>query len=133
MTPDGEPRAVTAEDAYVIVVRFRGGGLGQVSLTATARHKRGDVVEVFGAEGTVASMPTSACTGAEPARNCRPRARSRADSKAAYGRVARNLFAAIRDGAPAEPGLQEALRVQALLDAVHRADVERRWVAPERI
>ena len=50
---DGTPHTVTAEDAYVILIRFRGGGLGHVSLTATARHGRGDVIEVYGAEGTV--------------------------------------------------------------------------------
>ena len=51
--PDGTPHTVTAEDAYAILLRFRGGGLGQVSLTATARHKRGDVIEVYGSEGSV--------------------------------------------------------------------------------
>ena len=49
--PDGTPKTVTAEDAYVILIRFRGGGLGHVSLTATARHPRGDVIEVHGVRG----------------------------------------------------------------------------------
>ena len=132
-TPDGETRAVTAEDAYVILVRFRGGGLGQISLTATARHKRGDVVEVYGAEGTVRLDAGKTLHAGRAGEELQAEGPLEADSKKAYARVARNLFAAIRDGAPPEPGLIEALRVQALLDAVHRADAERRWVEPEPI
>lgn len=131
--PDGAPRTVTAEDGYVIVVRFRGGGLGQVSLTATARHKRGDVVEVFGSEGTVRLDADKRLHWGRAGEELQSEGPLSADSKAAYARVAGNLFAAIREGAPAEPGLEEALRVQALLDAVHLADDERRWVEPERI
>ncbi|CAN5226630.1 Gfo/Idh/MocA family oxidoreductase [soil metagenome] len=131
--PDGTPRTVTAEDAYVIVLRFAGGGLGQVSLTATARHKRGDVVEVYGSEGTVCLDADKRLRWGAAGQKLQTEGPLAADSKAAYARLARNFFAAIRDGAPAEPGLAEALRVQALLDAVHRADDERRWVAPEQI
>ncbi len=132
-TRDGEPRTVTAEDAYVIVVRFRGGGLGQISLTATARHKRGDVVEVFGSEGTVRLDADRRLHSGRAGEELQTEGPLSADSKQAYARVARSFFAAIRDGAPAEPGLGAALRVQALLDAVRRAGDERRWVAPERV
>lgn len=132
-TPDGETRAVSAEDAYVILVRFRGGGLGQISLTATARHKRGDVVEVYGAEGTVRLDADKILFAGRAGEELQAEGPLEADSKKAYARVARNFFAAIRDGARPEPGLIEALRVQALLDAVHRADAERRWVEPEPI
>jgi predicted dehydrogenase len=131
--PDGTPRTVTAEDAYVIVVRFRGGGLGQVSLTATARHKRGDMVEVYGAEGTVRLDADKRLHWARAGEDPQTEGPLTANSKQAYARVARNFFAAIRDGAPADPGLDEALRVQSLLDAVHRADDERRWVEPEPV
>ena len=131
--PDGTARAVTAEDAYAIIVRFRGGGLGQVSLTATARHRRGDVIEVHGAEGTVrldADKRLHWGRAGEPLQSEGPLA---ADSKAAYARVAGSFFAAIRDGAAARPGLAEALRVQAFLDAVRRAADEQRWVEPEAV
>ncbi len=132
-TPDGTPRTVTAEDAYVILVRFSGGGLGQISLTATARHKRGDVVEVYGAEGTVRLDADKRLHWGRAGEELQTEGPLTADSKAAYARVARNLFAAIREGAAPDPGLVEALRVQALLDAVHRADDEQRWVRPESI
>ena len=131
--PDGTPRTVTAEDGYVIVVRFRDGGLGQISLTATARHKRGDVIEVYGSQGTVRLDADKCLHWARAGEELHSEGPLTANSKEAYARVARNFFAAIRDGAPAHPGLVEALRIQALLDAVHRADDERRWVEPEPI
>ena len=131
--PDGTPHTVTAEDAYVILVRFRGGGLAQVSLTATARHKRGDVIEVHGADGTVRLDADKCLHWGRAGEELQTEGPLAASSKDAYARVARNFFAAIRDGAAPDPSLAEALRVQALLDAVHRADRERRWVEPEPV
>jgi predicted dehydrogenase len=131
--PDGTLRTVTAEDGYAILVRFRGGGLGHVSLTATARHKRGDVIEVHGSDGTVRLDADKRLHWGRAGEELQTEGPLVASSQDAYARVARSFFAAIRDGAPAEPGIAEALRVQALLDAVHRADGERRWIEPERI
>jgi predicted dehydrogenase len=130
---DGTPRTVTAEDAYVILIRFRGGGLGQVSLTATARHGRGDVIEVHGAEGTVRLDADKRLHWGRAGEELRVEGPLKADSKAAYARVARSFHAAIREGTEAEPGLEEGLRVQAVLDAVRRAHAERRWVEPEPV
>ena len=130
---DGTPHAVTAEDAYVILIRFRGGGLGHVSLTATARHKRGDTIEVHGAEGTVRLDADKRLHWGRAGEDLRVDGPLKADSRHAYARVARNFHAAIRDGAAPDPGLEEGLRVQALLDAVRRADAERRWVEPEPV
>ena len=131
--PDGTPHAVTAEDAYVILVRFRGGGLAHVSLTATARHKRGDVIEVHGAAGSVRLGADKRLHWGRAGEELHTEGPLAADSKAAYARVARNFHAAIRDGATPDPSLDEGLRVQALFDAVRRADAERRWVEPEPI
>jgi predicted dehydrogenase len=131
--PDGTPRAVTAEDAYVILIRFRGGGLAQVSLVATARHKRGDVLEMFGAEGTVRVDDDKRLHWARAGEELRTEGPLSASSKDAYARVARSFFAAIRHGDAPEPSLRQALRVQALLDAVHKAHAERRWVEPEPV
>jgi predicted dehydrogenase len=130
---DGTPHAVTAEDAYVIVVRFRGGGLGHVSLTATARHQRGDVIEVHGSEGTVRLDADKRLHWGGAGEELQVEGPLKADAKSAYARIARSFHAAIRDGATPEPGLDEGLRVQALLDAVRRADAERRWVEPEAV
>ncbi len=130
---DGTPQTVTAEDAYVILIRFRGGGLAHVSLTATARHERGDTIEVHGAEGTVRLDADKRLHWGRAGEELQVDGPLKADSKRAYAQVARNFHAAIRDGAAPDPGLEESLRVQALLDAVHRADAERRWVEPEPV
>jgi len=131
--PDGTPHTVTAEDGYAILIRFRGGGLGQVSLTATARHKRGEVIEVHGSEGTVRLDADKRLHWGRAGEELQVEGPLKADSKQAYARVARNFHAAIRDGAAPDPGLEEGLRVQALLDAVRRAHAERRWVEPEPV
>ena len=131
--PDGTTHQVTAEDAYVILIRFRGGGLGQVSLTATARHGRGDVIEVHGSEGTVRLDADKRVHWGRAGEELQVEGPLKADSKKAYARVARSFHTAIRDGAAPEPGLEEGLRVQALLDAVRRAHAERRWVEPESV
>ena len=132
-TKDGETRTVTAEDAYAILLRFAGGGLGHVSLTSTARHKRGDIVEVHGDSGTVRLDADKVLHWGRAGEELQSEGPLKASSKDAFAQVARNFFAAIRDGAAPDPSLQEALRVQALLDAIHLADDERRWVTPRAI
>jgi predicted dehydrogenase len=128
--PDGTTRIVTAEDAYAILIRLRGGGLAQVSLTSTARHARGDVVEIHGAGGTVRLDADKRLWWGRAGEELQSEGPLQASSKDAFARVARNFHAVIREGVPADPSLQEGLRVQALLDAVRAADAERRWVAP---
>ena len=132
-TPDGTPKTVTAEDAYAILIRFRGGGLGLVSLTATARHKRGDVIEIHGSEGTVRLDADKRLHWGRAGEELTVDGPLKADSKQAYAHVARNFHAAIRGGAIPDPGLEEGLLVQALADAVRRAHAERRWVEPEPV
>jgi predicted dehydrogenase len=130
--PDGTTHAVTAEDAYAILLRLRGGGLATVSLTATARHARGDLVEVHGEDGSVRLDADKVLWWGRAGEELRSEGPLKASSKDAFERLARKFHAAIRDGADPDPPLREGLRVQALLDAVHLADAERRWVVPER-
>ena len=130
---DGSTHAVTAEDAYAILIRFQGGGLGQVSLTSTARHARGDIVEIHGADGTVRLDADKVLWWGRAGEELQSEGPLEASSKDAFAQVARNFHASIRDGAPADPSLREGLRVQALLDAIHAADDERRWVVPEPV
>ena len=132
-TDDGERREVTAEDTYALLMRFRGGGLGIVSLVATARHKRGDVVEAHGEGGTVRLDSEKRLWWAKAGEELQCEGPLEDDSKEAYARVARNFHASIRDGAPPDPSLDEALRVQAVLDAVYAANRERRWVEPRQV
>ncbi len=131
--PDGTPHEVTAEDGYVILIRFRGGGLAHVSLTATARHKRGDVIEVHGADGTVILDADKCLHSGRTGEPLQTEGPLKADSKAAYARVARSFHTAIREGGEPVPSIAEGLRVQALFDAVRRADAEHRWVEPEPV
>ncbi len=129
----GEMRQVTAEDAYAIVLRFRGGGLGMVAMTATARHGRGDVIEVYGDEGTVTLDSEQRVWWGRAGEELRCEGPLGSSSTSAFERVARNFFASIRDGASPDPPLEEGMRVQAIFDAARIAHVERRWVQPERV
>jgi predicted dehydrogenase len=130
---DGVVHAVTAEDAYAITMRFAGGGLALVSLVATARHKRGDVIEVYGSEGTVKLDAERRLWWGRADAELACEGPLEASSSDAFARVARNFSSAIREGSPPDPSLEEALRVQAVFDAVRVAANERRWVDVEQI
>lgn len=132
-TQDGSARPVTAEDAYAILMRFDGGGLALVSLLATAHHGRGDVIEVHGEGGTVRLDGEKRLWWGRAGEELQCEGPLQASSKDAFGRVARAFRAAIREGAPPDPSLEEGLRVQALLDAVRAADAEGRWIEPQPI
>ncbi len=133
--PAGEDgmRRVTAEDAYGILLRFRGGGLGLVSMVATAHHARGDVIEIHGDAGTARLDGDQRVWWGAAGEELQCEGPLDPSSTEAFKHVARNFFAAIREGAEPDPSLEEGLRVQALFDAVRAADVERRWVQPEPV
>ncbi|MDQ3679483.1 MAG: Gfo/Idh/MocA family oxidoreductase [Actinomycetota bacterium] len=130
-TGDAEMRRVTAEDTYGILLRFRGGGLGVVSLVSTAHHGRGDVIELHGDEGTVRLDADQRVWWARAGEELQCEGPLDSSSTEAFKAVARNFWAAVRQGAAPDPSLEEGLRVQALFDAIRVADVERRWVRPE--
>jgi predicted dehydrogenase len=130
---DGELRRVTAEDAYGILLRFRGGGIGVVTLVATAQHERGDVVELYGDRGTARLDADDRVWWARAGEELQCEGPLEGSSKRAFERVARQFWAAVREGAPADPSLEEGLRVQAVFDAVRVADTERRWVHPQPV
>ena len=130
---DGEMRRVTAEDAYGILLRFRGGGLGLVSLLATAHHGRGDVIEIHGDAGTARLDADQRVWWGRAGEELQSEGPLDPSSTEGFKQVARNFYAAIREGADPDPSLEEGLRVQALFDAVRAADVERRWVQPEPV
>ncbi|MDP9019914.1 MAG: Gfo/Idh/MocA family oxidoreductase [Actinomycetota bacterium] len=132
-TGDDELRPVSAEDAYVVLLRFRGGGLGMVSMAATARHDRGDVLEIHGDEGTVRLDADRQLWWGRAGDELQCEGPLDASSTAAFSRVARSFWSAIREGGVAEPSLDEGLRVQAVFDAARIADAERRWVRPEAV
>jgi predicted dehydrogenase len=132
-TEDGELSRVTAEDAYALVLRFRGGGLGVVTLVSTARHKRGDVIEIHGDGGTLRLDGDRRVWWGRSGEELQTEGPLDASSTEAFKQVARNFWAAVREGAAPEPSLEDGLRVQAIFDAVRTADVEHRWVQPEPV
>jgi predicted dehydrogenase len=132
-TGDDQLRPVTAEDAYGILLRFRGGGLGVVTLVATARHGRGDVIELHGEDGTARLDADERLWWGRAGEDLQSEGPLDSSSTKAFERVARNFWAAIREGAAPDPPLEEGLRAQAVFDAARRADVERRWVHPEPV
>jgi len=127
---DGELRPVSAEDTFGILLRFRGGGLAVVSFTATARHDRGDLIELHGAEGTVRLDADGRLSWGRSGEELQVEGPLSSAPQEAFQHVARRFSAAIRSGAAPDPSLDEALRVQAVFDAVRTADIERRWVRP---
>lgn len=133
VTEAGEVRRVTADDAYAIMIRFTGGGLGVVTLTSTARHARGDLVELHGASGTVRLDAERRLSWGRAGEQLHCEGPLAANSSDAFTSVARDFYAAIREGAAPEPSLAHGLRVQAVFDAVHTADIERRWVRPAAV
>ncbi|HEU0318375.1 MAG TPA: Gfo/Idh/MocA family oxidoreductase [Solirubrobacteraceae bacterium] len=126
----GGLRRVTAEDAFAILLRFRGGGIGVVTLASTVRHPRGEVLELYGDGGTVRLDADRRIWWGRAGDELQSEGPVSASSTEAFERIARAFFAAIRDGAPPAPSLAEGLRVQAVYDAVRVAELERRWVAP---
>jgi len=130
---EGELKPVTAEDTYGLLLRFRGGGLGIVSLVAAAHHGRGDVIELHGDGGTARLDADQRLWSARAGEELACEGPLDASSTEAFKQVARNFWAAIREGAPPEPSLEEGLRVQAVFDAARTADAERRWVRPEPV
>jgi predicted dehydrogenase len=124
---------VTAEDAYAVLLRFEGGGLGILSLVSTARHDRGDVIELHGEDGTVTLDADQRLWWGRAGEELHCEGPFDNSSKAAFERLARSFWAAIRKGEPPETPLDEGLRVQAVFDAVRTAALEGRWVQPEPV
>lgn len=130
---DDELIPVTAEDAYAVLLRFRGGGLGVVSLVSTAQHGRGDVIEFHGDKGTARLDADQRVWWGRAGEDLQSEGPFDNSSTEAFKRLARAFWAAIRRGDPPEPSIEEGLRVQAVFDAVRIADIERRWVHPEAV
>jgi predicted dehydrogenase len=129
----GVLQTVTADDAYALLLRFTGGGLGIVTLTSTARHARGDLVELHGDRGTVRLDSERRLWSGRAGEDLQCEGPLEANSSHAFTSIARAFAASIRDGAPPEPSLEHGLRVQAVFDAIHTADIERRWVRPAAV
>lgn len=130
---DDELLPVTAEDAYAVLLRFQGCGLGVVNLVSTARHGRGEVIELHGDGGTVRLDADQRVWWGRAGEELRCEGPFDDSSTEAFKALARKFWAAVRKGDPPDPSLEEGLRVQSVFDAIRTADVERRWVRPEPV
>lgn len=101
--------AVTAEDAYGILLRFEGGGLGVVSLVATARHSRATSSSSTAKRAVRLDADRRVWWGRD-GEELRCEGPLDDSGATAFKRVARNFWAAIRNDAPPDPSLEEALR-----------------------
>ena len=133
VTDDGGIKEVSTEDAYGVLLRFRGGGLGTVTLCSTARHGRKDLIEIYGDQGTVKLDADYRLWWGRAGEELRSEGPLSNDSQEGFRAVAANFYRSIREGAPPDPSLEEGLRVQALYDAIKWSDSERRWVDPEPV
>lgn len=130
VTGDGGQRRVTAEDAYGILLRFTGGGLGVISLVATARHARKDQFEIYGDSGTAKLDSQYRVWWGREGEELQCEGPLDDSFPPAFTRLAQSFHAAIRDGADPDLSIEGSLGVQAVFDAVRTADIERRWVRP---
>jgi predicted dehydrogenase len=80
-----------------------------VSLVATARHGRSDVIEIHGDGGTVRLDGDRRIWWARAGEKLQSEGPLDASSTEAFKRVARNFWAAVREGATPEPSLQEGV------------------------
>jgi predicted dehydrogenase len=129
----GRPVAVSAEDAYAVLLEPERGGLACLWLTATARHRRGDLVELYGEQGTVRLDEQRRLWWGRAGEQLRCEGPLGADSAAAFEQVALRFAAAVRRGSQPDPSLAHGLALQALMDALRTAARERRWVQVARV
>lgn len=133
ISDDGSLRPVTTEDAYAILLRFKGGGLGVVTLVSTARHGRKDLIEIYGDQGTVKLDADYRLWWGRAGEELKCEGPLSNDSQEGFRQVALSFWRSIREGAPPDPSLEEGLQVQAVFDAIRAADADRRWVTPEAV
>ncbi|MHB8657621.1 MAG: Gfo/Idh/MocA family protein [Solirubrobacteraceae bacterium] len=126
-------RTVSAEDTYALLLRLREGGLVTLSMAATAHHGRGDLIELYGDRGTVRLDSERRLWWGREGEDLRCEGPLKSDSAAAFGVVARNFHAAIRQGRPPFPSLLEGRQVQALIDAARLSARQRGWVEVEAV
>jgi len=146
---------VDAEDCVMLLARMRSGALGTLEATKIATGAEDELrLEIHGSRGALRfngmhphwlEVHDAAASG-DPAGGLRgwnridtgqryPAPAAAVPSpKAAIGWLRShaaclaNFLAAVGQGQPAEPGLEQGIRVQQLMECVRRSAAERRWV-----
>jgi len=153
--PDSSATAkVDADDNFAILLRFAGGALGTVHVTATAAYEGDEEITLSGSGGTLRvrdGLLLGAQTGDErltelpiPARLTddgtepepdapglrRPPPEPDADHYLTLPTrlLLRTFAAAVRDHEPAIPSFNDGVKVQEILDAVARSGHQGRWI-----
>ncbi|MEN6496691.1 MAG: Gfo/Idh/MocA family oxidoreductase [Thermoguttaceae bacterium] len=146
---------VDAEDAVTLLARMQSGALGTIEATKIATGAEDELrLEIHGTRGalrfnemdphhlefhdaTVPDQPLGGLRGwnrIDTGQRYPAPAASFPSPKAAIGwlrgHVAclANFLQAVADGRPAEPGLEQGIRVQKLMDCVRRSATENRWI-----
>jgi predicted dehydrogenase len=141
---DGVPTLPTAEDTYAFVLRFASGAIGNVTCGTTAWHGPGEEIRAFGAEGMLAIAPDGTLWGARRDESS-PAPIPIPDDLMGSGipevdavpvhplipptiRLLRHWLHGIATGTSPAPSFANGLRVQEVLDAVHRSQYQQKWV-----
>ena len=146
---------VDAEDCVVLLARMRGGALGTIEATKLASGAEDELrLELHGSRGalrfngtdphhlelhdaTAADRPLGGFRGwnrIDTGQRYEPPASGFPSPKASIGWIRShvaclaNFLQAVAEGRPAEPGLEQGIRVQELIDGVRRSAARRCWV-----
>ena len=146
---------VDAEDCVMLLARLQSGALGTIEATKIATGSEDEIrLEIHGARGglrfngmdphhlefydaTAPDRPLGGCRGwnrFDAGQRYAAPATAFPNPKATIGWIRShvaclaNFLHAVSAGRPAEPGLQQGIRVQHLMECVRRAAAENRWV-----
>ena len=146
---------VDAEDCVMLLGRLRSGALGTIEATKLATGAEDELrLEIHGSRGalrfdgtdphhlqlhdaTASDRPLGGLRGwnrIDAGQRYEPPATDFPSPKATIGWIRghvgclQNFLQAVAEGRPAEPGLEQGIHVQHLMDSVRRSAVEQRWV-----
>ena len=137
--------ATSAEDTAALVLRFASGAIGSVTVSGVAAHGPGEEIRAFGSVGTLTIAPDGTLWGARteqptpvqlgiPGRllgSGVPEVDATPDVHPLippFIRLARHWLDGIAADASPSPSFADGLRVQEVLDAVHRSQLQHKWV-----
>ncbi|HLI51716.1 MAG TPA: Gfo/Idh/MocA family oxidoreductase [Thermomicrobiaceae bacterium] len=130
-----EVRDISAEDTFLLIVRFAGGAVGTLRGIPIAHRSGGWSLELDGAEGSLIASDgnllgtNSASSRPEPIDLKEPGVSMRQ-------MIAQRFIEAIHaggNGSSTTPSFRDGLAAQALLEAAIEAAETGRWVAPEAV
>jgi predicted dehydrogenase len=151
----GEKLAVDAEDCVMFLARMQSGALGTVEATKIATGTEDEIrLEIHGSRGALryngmdphylefhdaaaAEEPLGGLRGwnrIQSGQRYPTPAASFPSPKAAMGWIRshvaclENFLEAVAQGRPAEPGLQQGIRVERMMDCLRRSAAAKRWV-----